>query len=84
RIARSWYDPATECERTEDVYQLIIDDQVVKEELHQRSPATRSYTQTQALDLFQSAGFHEVSFYSEFTFEPVKQTDTLFTVVAKK
>ncbi|MBE0687894.1 MAG: class I SAM-dependent methyltransferase, partial [Anaerolineaceae bacterium] len=46
RIARSWYDPATECERTEDVYQLIIDDQVVKEELHQRSPATRSYTQT--------------------------------------
>lgn len=84
RIARSWYDPATECERTEDVYQLIIDDQVVKEELHQRSPATRSYTQTQALDLFQSAGFHEVSLYSEFTFEPVKQTDTLFTVVAKK
>ncbi|MBW6474458.1 MAG: class I SAM-dependent methyltransferase [Anaerolineaceae bacterium] len=84
RIARSWYDPGTECERTQDIYQLIVDDEVVEEENHQRSPATRSYTQNQALELFQSAGFHEVTLYSEFTFEPVRLTDTLFTVVAKK
>jgi SAM-dependent methyltransferase len=84
RIARSWYDPATEFERTQDIYQLIEGDNVVKEEQHQRSPATRSYTQNQALELFQSDGFQEVKLYSEFTFEPVKPTDTLFTVVAKK
>lgn len=57
RVARSWYDPETECEGTEDLYQLIIDDQIVREELHRRSPATRSYTQNQAKELFQSAGF---------------------------
>lgn len=84
RVARSWYDSATECERTQDIYKLIEDDKVIKEENHQRSPATRSYTQNQALELFQSAGFHEVKLYSEFTFEPVKPTDTLFTVEAKK
>lgn len=84
RIARSWYDPETECERTEDLYQLIIADQVVKEELHQRNPATRSYTQQQAKELFQSIGFQEIILYSEFTFDPVKESDTLFTVVAKK
>jgi len=84
RVARSWYDPATECERTQDIYQLIEDDEVVKEENHQRSPATRSYTQNQALELFQSVGFDEVNLYSEFTFEPIKPSDTLFTVVAKK
>ncbi len=84
RVARSWYDPGTECERTQDFYQLIEDGEVVKEENHQRSPATRSYTQNQARELFQSAGYNEINLYSEFTFEPVKPTDTLFTVVAKK
>ena len=84
RVARSWYDPAIECERTEDVYQLIIDDQVVKEERHQRSPATRSYSQQQAKEVFQSSGFNRVVLYSEFTFEPVSSTDTLFTVITKK
>lgn len=84
RIARSWFEPEEECERTEDLYQLIIADQVVRQELHQRSPATRSYTQDQARDLFKKAGFKDIELYSEFTFEPVKKTDTLFTVVAKK
>ena len=84
RVAKSWFDPQTECERTEDLYQLIIDGVVVKEELHQRSPATRSYTQLQAKQLFESAGFQETTFYHEFSFEPVKETDTLFTVVARK
>ena len=84
RVAKSWFDPDSECERTEDLYQLIINDHVVKEEHHQRSPATRSYTQTQAMQLFQSAGFQQINLYHEFTFEPVLPTDTLFTVVAQK
>lgn len=84
RIARSWYDPHSECERTEDIYQLIIEDKIVKEEIHQRDPATRSYTQNQVKQLFSSAGFQNVKLYHEFTLEPVKASDTLFTVVAQK
>ena len=84
RVAKSWFDPETECESTEDLYQLLVDDQVVREELHQRSPATRSYTQSQAMQLFQSAGFQNINLYHEFTFEPAKPADMLFTVVARK
>ena len=84
RVARSRFEPESECEHTEDRYQLIVADQVVAEEVHRRSPATRLYNQAQARKLFESAGFNPVNLYSEFSFEPVKADDTLFTVVAQK
>jgi 2-polyprenyl-3-methyl-5-hydroxy-6-metoxy-1,4-benzoquinol methylase len=84
RLARSWYDPKSECERTEDIYQLVIEDRIVKEENHERNPATRSYTQGQALQLFNSIGFERVDLFHEFTMKPVQPIDTLFTVVAQK
>lgn len=84
RLARSWYDPQSECEHTEDIYQLVLGDAIIKEEFHQRNPATRSYTQDQALQLFNSISFDKVEFFHEFTFEPVQESDTLFTVVAEK
>jgi len=84
RLARSWYDPQSECEHTEDIYQLVIEDRIVKEEHHQRNPATRSYTQDQALQLINSIGFDSVELFHEFTTKPVQPTDTLFTVVATK
>jgi SAM-dependent methyltransferase len=84
RVARSWYEPELECEHTEDVYQMILDGQVVAEETHRRSPATRSYTQAQARALFERAGFESVELYHEFTFEPVRAEDTLFCVIARR
>lgn len=84
RVSRSWFDPVSECERTEDVYQKIIDGKVVVEELHQRSPATRSYRHSQARDLFEQAGFQNIRLFSEFTFDVVKPEDRLFTVIGQK
>lgn len=84
RVSRSWYSPETECESTEDLYQQILDNQVSREEVHRRSPATRSYSQDQARKLFEDAGFDPVELRSEFTFESAKATDTLFTVIARK
>jgi SAM-dependent methyltransferase len=81
RLSRAWYDPESECEDTEDLYQLIQGEQVLAEELHRRSPATRSYTQEQARSLFEEIGFDPVLLYSEFATEPVKATDTLFSLV---
>jgi len=80
RVAYSRYDPAIASEHTQDLYQQIVDGQVVAEELHQRSPATRSYTQAEARALFEQAGLVRVELYREFTFEPVNPDDTLFTV----
>jgi SAM-dependent methyltransferase len=84
RLSRAWYDPESECEDTEDLYQLIQGEQVLAEELHRRSPGTRSYTQEQARNLFEQAGFDPIALYSEFTRQPVKPDDTLFCLIGHK
>ena len=84
RIGRYWYDPVSECTDTEDRYQVIVDDQIVAEEVHRRSPALRSYTQAQAQAVFEQAGFNPIELYRGFTFEMVKAGDTGFTVVGHK
>ncbi len=43
------------------------------EELHQRPNATRSYSHSQAKDLFEKAGFQKNQLFSEFTGVPVKR-----------
>ena len=63
---------------------MIVHGQVVAEERHQRSPATRAYTQAQIRAAFAQAGFSPIDLYSGFTLEPVKPDDTMFVVVGHK
>jgi ubiquinone/menaquinone biosynthesis C-methylase UbiE len=84
RVVRSRFDPTSECEHTEDLYQKIIGDTVIAEELHQRSPATRSYSQSQVKELFERVGFQNIQLFSEFTFDVVKPEDSLFTIIGQK
>ncbi|OAN48474.1 methyltransferase type 11 [Chloroflexus islandicus] len=84
RVARTWFDPVSDCEHTEDVYQKIIDGHVVEEALYRRSPATRSYSQSQARALFERAGFQHVRLLSGFTNDAAKPEDRLFTVMGHK
>lgn len=81
RVSRSRYHPATNCEDSEDLYQVIVDGVVVAEERHSRAPAVRSYTQEQARTLFEQAGLAEVRLFHEFTSDPAAPDDTLFTIV---
>ena len=48
RVSRSWHEAGSDIEHTEDHYRQLIHGEVVAEEVHRRSPATRSYTQAQA------------------------------------
>lgn len=84
RMARSRYDPAEECEHTEDLYQVLVAGRVAAEEVHRRSPATRSYTPAQARALCERAAFDPVQVTSGFTFEPVKPEDGLFVVIGRR
>jgi SAM-dependent methyltransferase len=84
RVLRSRFDPATQLEHTEDLYQLLRGGQVVAEEQHRRSPATRAYTAAQARAAFEAAGFERVELLSEFTFEPLKPADNMFVVLGHK
>jgi hypothetical protein len=84
RVSRSRFDPASECEHTEDLYQKITADTVVMEELHQRSPATRSYSQSQVRELFERTGFQDVQLFSEFTFDVARPENRLFVIIGQK
>ena len=75
------FDPDTDLEHTIDRYEIIRDGEVISSEEHHQSPGTRSYTQVQAIELFQKAGFADVQVFHEFTFESVKPEDTVFSVL---
>lgn len=78
------YDPETEFEHSIDRYEIIRDGQVIASEEHHQSPATRSYTQQQAIALYQKAGFTDIQVLHEFTFEPASPEDTTFSVLGFK
>jgi ubiquinone/menaquinone biosynthesis C-methylase UbiE len=78
------FEPATNLEHTIDRYEKLRDGQVIASEEHRQSPATRSYTQEQAVKLYEEAGFQDIQIFHEFTFEPVKPEDTTFSVLGFK
>ncbi|HLO18256.1 MAG TPA: class I SAM-dependent methyltransferase [Anaerolineales bacterium] len=80
----SRFDPETGLEHTIDRYEIIQKGQVIASEEHNQSPATRSYTQPQAIELYEQAGFKGIQVFHEFTFEPVKPEDTVFCVLGLK
>ncbi|HXQ35506.1 MAG TPA: class I SAM-dependent methyltransferase [Anaerolineales bacterium] len=78
------FDPDTDLEHTIDRYEIIRDGNVVASEEHHQSPGTRSYTQEQAVKLYQEAGLKDIQIFHDFTFEPVRPDDTVFCVVGFK
>lgn len=78
------YNPETKMEDTHDTWEIIKNGILGESEIHTQRPATLSYTQEEALQLFNEAGFSKIEMYSEFTFDPVKPEDTLFTLVGIK
>lgn len=77
----SRFDPHTDLEYTIDRYEIIRDGNVIASEEHHQSPGTRSYTQHQAVALYQEAGFEDIQVFHDFTFDQVKPEDTVFCVL---
>lgn len=78
------YNPDTKMEDTRDVWEVIKDGQVIKSEVHEQAPATRSYDQEEAAALFKQVDFKDIQIFSGFTFDPAKPEDTIFTVTGIK
>lgn len=84
RTSRAWVDPDTRLEHTDDRYELLRDG-VVTETQHQvRSPATRGYAPAEVQSLLDKNGFVELEWYHEFSREPMRADDRLFSVVARR
>lgn len=84
RWTRSTFDLAQQLESTEDRYEVLRDGVVIATEMHVRSPATRWYTQQQALHLYQEAGFTGIQMLKEFSQEPASPEDTVFSILGTK
>jgi SAM-dependent methyltransferase len=84
RWSKSRFDPATQLEHNEDRYEVVKDGVVIASEYHQRSPATRQYSQRQALDLYIQAGFVDLRVYQGSTHEQAIASDEIFTISGVK
>lgn len=84
RWSRARYDPLNQLEHTEDRYEISINGELIASEHHSRSPATRWYSQGEALDLYLDIGLTQLQVFSEFSREPASQEDKIFTIVGTR
>lgn len=81
RWSRATLDTQNQLEHTEDRYEVLLDGKMIAEEHHRRSPATRWYTQSQALQLYRLAGFTNLQVLHAFTRQPAAEDEELFTIL---
>ena len=84
RWQHSRFDLDTGMEHAKTRYEILRDGTVFASEEHEQSPATRSYTQSQAVSLYTSAGFDRIQVLHEFTFESARPEDRTFCVLGVK
>lgn len=88
KVYRKWshakFDGKKQLQHTEDRYEILLNGEVVRTEYHKRSPALRWYTQNQAIQLYQYAGFKSVQILQGFGDQPALEHDTFFTIVGIK
>ena len=84
RTSSSRYDPATQLEDTDDLYEVIMDGERVASERRMRSPATRGYTLDQARALYEQAGLEIERVVAGFTDEPYDASGDIFTILGRR
>jgi ubiquinone/menaquinone biosynthesis C-methylase UbiE len=81
RWARESFSPDQQLWHSEDRYEVLQNNVVIASEEHRRSPAGRWYSQSQAAQLYQDAGFHDIRLLQGFTDAPASPEDSLFCVL---
>ena len=84
RWSKIRFDSENQLEHTETRYEVLKNDVVIDREYHERSPATREYSQEQAFELCINAGFTNLIVYKGFTRLPATKDEEIFTVIAHK
>ena len=84
RTSRATFDPAAGFEDTDERWDVIVAGEVVRSERKVRSPATRAWPIPAIADLYAGAGLVEVTWYSNFTRDPMRDDDEVTTVVARR
>jgi SAM-dependent methyltransferase len=83
RTSESRYYADRQLEDTDDLYEVVVNGEVVASERHVRSPATRSYTLEQARELYEGAGLAVDRVLDGFRAEPYKGGE-IFTILGSR
>lgn len=83
RWSRARYDPSEQLEHTEDRYEIWQNGELIASEHHSRSPATRWYSQPQAIELYRDVGFTHLQVFKEFSQQPASPEDLIFSIVGR-
>ena len=81
---RGWFDPATGYEHTDELYERLIDGEVVEQERTVRSPATRHYDRAMIESLHATAGLGDLRWLSGFTRDIARPGDRIITTLARR
>jgi ubiquinone/menaquinone biosynthesis C-methylase UbiE len=84
RWTRTRYDHHEQLEHEENRYEVLRDGVVTRTEQHGRSPCVRWYSQSQALALYEQAGFTVAATTAGFTLDPASAADTTFCVLGTR
>ncbi len=81
---REWREPEHQLWHAESRFEVERDGNVLATEYQSRSAEGRWYTQDQVVQLFREVGVSDVLLLHEFTHEPARSDDRLFTAVGVK
>ena len=83
RTARATFDPAIGIEATDDTYEVFNNGTLLRTEHFVRPRATRAYSRDQARQAFETAGFVDLEWGADFTFEDREPTE-VFTIIGRR
>jgi SAM-dependent methyltransferase len=81
---RGWFDATTGFEHTDELFERLVDGNVVERERIVRSPATRQYDRAMIQGLHATAGLIDLRWLSEFTRDPAGPDDRIVTTLARR
>lgn len=81
--SKARFDIATRLEHREDLYEVVVDGQVIAAERHERSPAARGYSPDEVTTLFTDAGFAHVELLDPETAKPISAETPLYVAVGQ-
>ena len=83
RTARATFDPTVGIEATDDTYEVFNNGDLLRTERFVRPRATRAYSRDQARQAFETAGFVDLEWGADFTFEDREPTE-VFTIIGRR
>ncbi|MBA3867904.1 MAG: class I SAM-dependent methyltransferase [Anaerolineae bacterium] len=80
----SWCEPARQWWHMEERFEVELNGKIIDREEHRQSPELRWYTQAEARQMYQEAGFTNIQLFHQFELNPASADDRQFCMLGVK